>query len=923
MDSAVTQSVDIDDTMRTAYLSYAMSVITARALPDVRDGLKPVQRRILYAMYDLHITHDQPTRKSARIVGEVLGKYHPHGDQAVYEAMARMAQDFSMRYPLVDGQGNFGSVDGDSPAAQRYTEARLAEVGEELLLDIDKNTVDLVDNFDGSLKEPSVLPARLPNLLLNGAGGIAVGMATNIPPHNLGEIADAVVYLVDHYEESEDVSVDDLMQWVKGPDFPTGGGILGQEGIRQAYATGKGRIVVRAQAHVEEIGSGRNAIIVTELPYQVNKARVVARIAELARDGRVEGVADLRDESDRTGMRVVIELRRGVDSAVVLGQLLKRTQMQTTFGANVLALVDGEPRVLSLKRILLHYIDHRCEVITRRAHYELERAEAREHILQGLLVALDNLDEVIETIRRSRTADTALTNLRRRFKFSEAQARAVLDLPLRRLAALERRRIEEEHEEILARIEYLRDLLSSHFKILNLVKEDVKDLKARFGDARRTRICDTEVSTNVSIEELAPDDDVLVALSGTGRVRRLAVAQFKGRNAKRAIAGTDRGALRALFLANTRETLFFVTDQGRAMNLMTHVIPDAAQQPDGVAIGKIISLAQDESVVSVVHVDSTDGERFLTMATMLGKVKRLALGDLAGIGSTGATVLGLSEGDSLVRAIVSEGNDELVLVTEQGRAIRFDESEVRPQGRSGGGVKGIGLAEGDRVVAIDRVLPGGDLLLVTVNAFAKRTSLTEYGKQGRGGAGLLTLGAAKSDLAGPVADARVVAASDDIILSTAEGKMLKVSVRDVPRVRRASWGRIVTRTRRGAVMDVGTDRIVSALRMASDGLGRDADEGKDGTGSTPDSRTRRSASTRRRAGRTKRTGHKASSPRGTSASGSRKAGASRAKRKGTSQDDVTEATESEETSAHAVVTGRGRTRRTTVRRPPRRSRKQE
>ncbi|MBC7256438.1 MAG: DNA topoisomerase 4 subunit A, partial [Chloroflexi bacterium] len=520
MEVGLVERVDIEEKMRSAYLSYAMSVITARALPDVRDGLKPVQRRILYAMYDMGLRHNQPTRKSARIVGEVLGKYHPHGESAVYEAMVRMAQDFTMRYVLVEGQGNFGSVDGDSAAAIRYTEARLSRLGEEMLADLDKDTVNFTDNFDGSLKEPTVLPAKLPNLLVNGVGGIAVGMATNIPPHNLGEVAEAIAYLVDRYHQAEDVTLDDLMRFIRGPDFPTGGTILGTEGIRQAYATGKGRIIMRAQAHVEEIGGGRMAIIVTELPYQVNKAALVERIALLAREGRLEGIADLRDESDRVGMRIVIELKRGVEPAPVLGGLLKYTQMQATFGVNMLALVDGEPRTLSLKRILLHYIEHRAQVVERRARFDLERALARSHILEGLLLALDHLDEVIRIIRRSRTAETAQRNLRARFKFTEVQAQAILDTQLRRLAALERHKLEEEYRELQARILALQDLLAHRDKVLAVVKEEVLTLKEAYGDARRTRIVEGEASADLAVHDLTPDEETWVLLTMNGAVRR-------------------------------------------------------------------------------------------------------------------------------------------------------------------------------------------------------------------------------------------------------------------------------------------------------------------------------------------------------------------------------------------------------------------
>ena len=514
MEVGTVRRIDIEQTMRSAYLSYAMSVITARALPDVRDGLKPVQRRILYAMWDMNLRHEQAPRKSARIVGEVLGKYHPHGDSAVYDAMVRMAQDFAMRYVLVDGQGNFGSVDGDGAAAMRYTEAHLSALGEEMLLDLEKNTVSFAPNFDSSLQEPRVLPAKLPNLLVNGVNGIAVGMATNIPPHNLGEVVDVMVHVVDRYNDIEDITVDELMRFLPGPDFPSAGTILGVEGIRQAYATGKGHLVVRAQAHIEEMRGGHSAIIVTELPYQVNKSGLIERIAELVRDGRLEGISDIRDESDRrSGMRVVIELKRGQDAAPLLSQLLRQTQMQGTFGVNMLALVDGEPRVLPLKRILAYTIDHRHDVLVRRTQYELDRALARAHILQGLITALDHLDEVIDTIRRSRTAETAQQNLMAKFKLDEIQARAILDMQLRRLAALERRKIEEEYQEVLKRIDYLRDLLGSKSKILKLIKEELLDLKQRFGDPRRTRLSAEMEEKEFRPEDLLPDEDLVVALA--------------------------------------------------------------------------------------------------------------------------------------------------------------------------------------------------------------------------------------------------------------------------------------------------------------------------------------------------------------------------------------------------------------------------
>jgi DNA gyrase subunit A len=812
MDVGTVQRVDIDETMRTAYLSYAMSVITARALPDVRDGLKPVQRRILYAMADMGLTHNSPTRKCARIVGEVLGKYHPHGDAAVYEALVRLAQDFTMRYPLVFGQGNFGSVDGDGAAAMRYTEARLAALGEELLVDLEKDTVDFRPNFDGSLNEPTVLPAKLPNLLLNGVGGIAVGMATNIPPHNLGELADAIAYLVDHYNKVEEVSLDELMRFIPGPDFPTGGTILGREGIRQAYATGKGRVIMRANAHVEEL-RGHSAIIVTELPYQVNKANLVERIADLARNARIEGIADLRDESDRTGMRVVVELKRGVEPAPVLAGLLKLTQMQYTFGVNALALVEGVPRVLPLKRILLHYIEHRHEVLFRRTKFELARAEARAHVLEGLLIALDNLDEVINTIRRSKTAETAQTNLCQRFKLTEIQARAILDMQLRRLAALERQKIEEECKEVTKQIKYLKGLLANKTKILALVKEDVLDLKTRYGDARRTRIVDAEENAEFRAVDLAPDEQVCVTLSAEGIVRRQA-ASARNLEALGISAAPGDGPL-ALFTANTREQALWFSDRGRAFLTPVHQVPDVVQVPQGVSIGRLVHLDEGEKIVAVCHLTAFEEGRFVSIITRQGKVKRLAVSELASCGIAGAVAIGLTEDDRLLAAMLTVAGEELLVVTEQAKAIRFQGDTVRPQGAAASGMRGITLKEGDVVVAAEVVVAEGQLLLATANGYAKRAAASEFPVQGRGGNGVAAADPAKANLTGPVVDARFVAPSDSVALVSSTGSVHLVSVADVPKLGRASWGRLVTASRRYAVVQLKDDTLVRCVPLGS------------------------------------------------------------------------------------------------------------
>ena len=811
MDVGTVQRVEIDEKMRTAYLSYAMSVITARALPDVRDGLKPVQRRILYAMSDMGIVHNSPTRKSARIVGEVLGKYHPHGDSAVYDAMVRMAQDFAMRYLLVDGQGNFGSVDGDGAAAMRYTEARLSACGEELLADLEKETVDFAPNFDGSLSEPTVLPARLPNLLLNGTGGIAVGMATNIPPHNLNEVADAIVYLVDHYEQREDVSVEDLMRFVQGPDFPTGGTVLGREGIRQAYATGKGRVIMRANAHIEEQRGGHANIIVTELPYQVNKANLVERIADLARESRIEGIGDLRDESDRTGMRIVVELKRGVEAAPVLGLLLKLTQMQCTFGVNALALVDGVPRVLPLKRILLYYIEHRHEVLYRRTKFELARAQARAHVLEGLRIALENLDEVINTIRRSKTADTALNNLRERFNLSEIQARAILDMQLRRLAALERQKIEDEYKEVLKQIKYLEDLLANKHKILALVKEDVLDLKVRYGDARRTRIVEETEESEFRPKDMMPDEQVAVTLSVGGIIRRQADG---ARNLEAlGVSPTPGDGLLSLFAANTREKVLLFTERGRAFLLPVHQVPDLAQQPQGAAIGRLIHLDEGDKIIAATHVGEFDEGLYLCLVTRQGKVKRLAASELASCGTAGAVAMGLADDDRLLTALLTRGNAELLLMSAQAKAIRFQQDTVRPQGAAAAGMRGITLKEDDALVAADVVREGGELVLVTAAGFAKRTPLGEYSPQGRGGAGIAATDITKAKLTGPVADACVVMPGDQVALVTSIGGTHSLAVADVPALERASWGRLVSASRRYAVVQLKEESVVRCVRL--------------------------------------------------------------------------------------------------------------
>jgi DNA gyrase subunit A len=810
MDVGIIRQIDIESEMKVAYLDYAMSVIVARALPDARDGLKPVHRRILYAMHDMGVRSNSPYKKSARIVGEVLGKYHPHGDAAVYDAMARMAQDFSMRYPLIDGQGNFGSIDGDSPAAMRYTEARLATIAEEMLLDIEKDTVDWVDNFDGSLQEPEVLPARMPNMLLNGTSGIAVGMATNIPPHSLGEICDAIAYLIERYDEFDDVAVGDLMQFVKGPDFPTGGLILGREGIEAAYGTGKGRVVMRAVARIEEMRGNRHRIVVSEIPYQVNKAGLIEKIAELVRAGRLKDIADLRDESDRHGLSIVIELKRGAQPNKVLNQLFKYTPLQTTFGVNMLALVGGEPRILPLKRALQVYIEHRRQVITRRTEFELQKARQRAHILEGLLIALSNLDAVIKTIRQSPDAEVARERLMKQFKLTDAQAQAILDMQLRRLAALERQKIEEEHAQLLKTIAYLEDLLANPHKILDLIKEDVVGLKEKYGDERRTQIV-ADVSEDFDEEDLVPREEVLISITRRGYVKRVPAstyrAQMRGGRGVTGMTTREEDAVQFLFAVNTLDTILYFTDKGKVYSEKAYRVPDAGRTAKGIPIINLINLAPDERVTATVTVPDFEKAEYLTMVTRRGKIKRTDLSEFESVRPSGLIAIILDEGDELGWVKLTEGDDEVVVVTQGGQAIRFKETDVRPMGRAAGGVMAIRLADGDQVACMDVVEPDSDLLVVTAKGYAKRTPLSEYSTQGRYGGGVVTLNKRSLDITGQIIDARVLSEDDDITLISAEGMVLRTRVKQIPKMGRATRGATVMRMKQG-------DRVVSLALLA-------------------------------------------------------------------------------------------------------------
>jgi len=800
------QTINIREEMERAYLDYAMSVIVARALPDVRDGLKPVHRRILYAMHDMGLFPDRSHRKSARIVGEVLGKYHPHGEAAVYDAMARMAQDFSMRYLLVDGQGNFGSVDGDSPAAMRYTEARMSPLAQELLVDIGKDTVDFVDNFDGRLEEPTVLPARLPNLLLTGASGIAVGMSTNIPPHNLGEICDALCYLIDHLStpdgdgEANEVSVEDLMRFIQGPDFPTGGLIYryGQhdgeqvDTILRAYATGRGRIVMQARTHVEEMSRGRNRIVVTELPYQVNKSRLIERIAQLVRQERITGISDLRDESGRQGLRVVIELSRGTDPREVLEELFKQTQMRETFGVIMLALVDGEPRLLPLKRCLLQYIAHRQEVITRRSRHELEQARHRAHILEGLRIALDHLDAVIDTIRRSREPRTARSNLRRKFKLSEVQAEAVLAMPLRRLARMERARVEEEYREVTSRISYLEDLLASPSRIMEVIKAELQELKGNYGDGRRTQIVDREERGYTQADFVPQERQVVVLTVDT--VQRVPAQEFSFRRSTGVTARAVQAHL-AHLEADPHDTVLFLTNQGRAVTWRVFQLP-GREEPTS----QFLRLGEGEDVIALLALPpKEEAERsFLALATAQGQVKRTCIADLSLLERMPGEVMGLEDGDELCFGGVSSGAQEVLLVSSRGQAIRFGEDEVRAQvSPSARGVIGVRVEKADTVVGTALVNPQdqGELVVVTARGYLKRTPLQDYPLQRRSGKGVRTANLSKRT--GNLVAAAVLRPGHKLSILSRQGRRAYFTFEDVPQMGRSTQGRRVVNFGRG------------------------------------------------------------------------------------------------------------------------------
>jgi len=790
-DIGIVQQVDIDNEMREAYLDYAMSVIVARALPDVRDGLKPVHRRILYAMQDMGIRSSSSHKKSARIVGEVLGKYHPHGDMAVYDAMARMAQDFSLRYLMVDGQGNFGSIDGDSPAAMRYTEARLSKMAQEMLVDLNKDTVDFIENFDGSLEEPEVLPSRLPNLLLNGSSGIAVGMATNVPPHNLNELVTALNYLIDRYDEMDEVSIEDLMAFLPGPDFPTGGMIIGDEGIRQAYSTGRGRIIMRGTAKIDELRSGKQVIKITEIPYQLNKTTLIERIAELVRKGRLSSISDMRDESDRNGMRIVIELKRGAQPKQVLNQLYKYTPLQSTFGAQILALVNGEPRLLTLKRALQYYLSHREEVITRRTQFDLNKAKHRAHILDGLLIALANLDDVIKTIRESQDVDTAKVRLISRFDLSEIQAQAILDMQLRRLAALERQKIMDEHKEIMAQISFLEDLLSHPKKILEIIRTDLNEIVESYGDERRTVIA-PDASSDLSAEALVKKEDVFVSLTQKGYIKRVSENTYRsqGRGGRGVIGQSmrDEDEVKFFLRCHTHSTLLFFSDKGKVYSEKVWELPDERRTGRGISIFNIINIGPNEKVTAVVPVVDFQEVNYCTLATVKGRVKRVEMSAFKAVRPSGLIAISLDEDDLLGWACLTGGENEIMLVTHNGQALRFAETAIRPMGRQAMGVIGIRVRPGDKLAAMEVVEPEGTLLVVTDKGFGKRTNLSEYSPKGRATMGIATIDKRAGDLIGKIKEARVVQEKDEISLISSGGIVIRMTVADISLQSRVTRG---------------------------------------------------------------------------------------------------------------------------------------
>ena len=777
--------LNIEDELKKSFISYAMAVIVTRALPDVRDGLKPVHRRILYSMNEMGITPDKPYRKSARIVGDVLGKYHPHGDTSVYDAMVRLAQDFSIRYMLVEGQGNFGSVDGDGAAAMRYTEARLSKLSMEMVRDIEKETVDFYPNFDETLMQPAVMPSRFPNLLVNGSSGIAVGMATNIPPHNLGEVIDACVHYIDH----PDCTVDDLMQFVKGPDFPTGGVILGKRGIYDAYHEGRGRIIVRAKSEIEEMAQGRQRIVVTEIPYMVNKAKLIEKIAEMVHEKTVEGISDIRDESDRQGMRIVIELKRDVNANVVLNTLYKHTQLQDTFGAIMLALVDGTPKILSLRQMIHHYLEHQEDVIRRRTQYDLNKAEARSHILEGLIIALDNIDEVIKLIRSSRTGQEAKEGLMSRFGLSERQAQAILDMRLQRLTGLERDKIEAEYAELQKLIAYYKEVLANESMVLGIIKDEITEIKRKYADERRTEI--SALEGEIDMLDLIAEEDMVVTLTHYGYVKRLPKATYRAqkRGGKGIVGATTREEdfVEQMYVVNTHDTLMFFTNRGRVYQLNCYQIPEAGRTARGTAIVNLLQLDAGEKVKALLPVpEEKVAGHYLIMATKNGVIKRTELCEFTNLRKSGLIALVLREEDELIGVALTDGSYELLLGTRDGMAIRFPETDMRPIGRAAMGVKSIELNPGDEVVDMCPVFPDMKVLSITENGYGKLTEIDEYRVQSRGGKGIKAMNL--TDKTGRLTCLLLADEAEDILLITDDGTIIRVPVGSISTLGRNTQG---------------------------------------------------------------------------------------------------------------------------------------
>ncbi|MBE5779369.1 MAG: DNA gyrase subunit A [Clostridiales bacterium] len=786
--------VDLEQEMKKSFISYAMAVIISRALPDVRDGLKPVHRRILYAMNELGMTPDKPYRKSARLVGDVLGKYHPHGDSSVYDAMVRLAQDFNIRYLLVDGQGNFGSVDGDGAAAMRYTEARMQKLTMHLLGEIDKDTVDFYPNFDETLLQPSVLPSRYPNLLVNGSNGIAVGMATNIPPHNLRESIDACIHMIDH----PDCTVDDLMQFIKGPDFPTGGTILGMSGVRAAYHTGRGRIIVRAKTEIEAMAGNRSRIVVREIPYMVNKAKLVERIAELVHEKRLEGISAIRDESDRKGMRIVIELKKDVHPQIILNYLYKHTSMQETFGANMLALVDNEPKVLNLREMIYHYLRHQKEVVTRRTQYDLDKALARAHILEGLLKALDHIDEIVEIIKKSPDTPTARANLIERFQFSEKQAQAILDMRLARLTGLERERLEAEYDELQKSITYFNSLLADETLLMGVVKTEMAEIRDRFADERRTEL--THLEGEIDIEDLIQSDDMVVTMTHFGYVKRLPKstyrAQHRGGKGISAMTTREEDFVERLIIVNTHEDILFFTSKGRVYTLKCYQIPEAGRTARGMAIVNLLQVASDEKITAMIPVPRDAQDHYLVMMTKRGMIKRTPFSEFQNLRKAGLIAITLKEDDELVAVNLTDGDMSMIVGSKQGRALRFHESTIRIIGRNGMGVHAMRLRDDDEIIDMSMLLEGQQVLAITENGYGKRTDPEQYREQGRNGMGIKAMNL--TDKTGLLAKHLAVNLDEDILLITDDGTIIRMAVSDIRETSRATQGVRLMRIAEGA-----------------------------------------------------------------------------------------------------------------------------